>query len=334
MKSNVIAIDLGSSKTAIYRADAGLALFEPSVVALERDEKRTLKSVGNDAKKLIGRAAESTEVVMPIYESLISDEKATATMLETFINRITLHRLSARPSVIMNVPCGINIEELKKFDRVLQECGVSQVSFVESPILTAIGLGLPLSSSPIFLIDIGGGTTEISAISSDGVICGMSVNIGGRSIDQMISYFIEDNYMLKIGELTAETIKHSIGSLLEGDQMTMIVNGSDTITGRPKAISLSSSDMQMPIITFFDKIFQIVGMVMAKLPAEVAADIRRSGVYFSGGVSKIVGLEEYFNKKMGMRANLSTKGEIAALYGAGFLTTDNKLLKKYMIKTK
>ncbi len=334
MKSNVIAIDLGSSKTAIFRADAGLVLCEPSVVALMRDEKRSLKSVGNEAKKLIGRAAESTEVVLPIYESLISDEHATATMLETFINRITLHKLSARPSVIMNVPCGVNIEELKRFERVLAECDITNVSFVESPILTAIGLGLPLSSSPNFIIDIGGGTTEISAVSNDGVICGMSVNIGGRSIDQMITYFIEDNFMLKIGDLTAETIKHSIGSLLEGDQMTMIVNGSDTLSGRPKAISISSADMQMPICTFFDKIFQIVGMVMAKLPAEVAADIRRSGVYFSGGVSKIVGLEEYFYKKMGMRANLSGRSEVAALYGAGFLTTDNKLLKKYMIKTK
>ena len=233
---------------------------------------------------------------------------------------------------IFSVPCGIELPQIRKFEKMLISCDISNYSFVESPILTALGLGISMSNSnPCFIVDIGGGSTDIAAVTLDGVICGININMGGISIDAMLQNYIKEVYGLKIGALTSERMKISIGSLLEGDQTQMVINGRDINTGKPTAISIKSSDILPPIRDFFDKIFQIMGMVMSKLPAEVSADIRRNGVYFSGGVSKTVGLEEYFTRQMGVKANVSQDAEMATIVGGGIVASNKELLKQIRI---
>ena len=327
---NVIALDLGSSNTVIYQVGTGIVLFEPSVVALDR-EKRVVKEAGVEAKKLIGRSSDSTEVITPVFESEVGDSQALALMLERFLNKITVKKLSARPKVVMNVPCGADVTTVRKFENVLRMCDVTDYDFVESLIPTAFGLGLSMTMAPNFIVDIGGGTTEIGAVSSDGILCGISVNMGGMSLDSMIQSYMEESFGLKIGRLTAERVKLTIASLLKGDNVSMVVNGSDGATGRPRAVSITSRNVFQPVKVFYDKVFEIVQMVMSKLSAEVAADIRRNGVYFSGGGSKMVGLEDYFREKLGMSANIYDTAEVAACQGAGILAMDKKLLDKYMI---
>lgn len=334
MKTNGVCIDMGSSKTTIYQKGSGIVLCEPSVVALTREERRRIKEVGTPAKKLLGRVADNSEIVRPIFEALVEDGYAAVGMTEAFLNKITLRRLSARPYVLMSVPCGVDATALRRFERVLKGADVSEYDFIESPILTALGLGIQLTSAPSFIIDIGGGVTEIAAVSSDGIICGMSVNMGGISIDKMLKFYIEESYGLKIGDLSAEKLKLSIGSLFADEDLCAIVDGSDLYTGKPRAENLKSSDIIKPITAFFDKIFQITEMVMAKLPAEVSADVRRAGVYLSGGVSKTAGLEEYFYDKMGIRANVSDSGQFAVANGGGVVLNDKKLLERYKINIK
>ncbi len=332
MKSNSIAIDLGSSKTSIYQVGVGVVLCEPSIVAVANDSKLKIKEIGSGAKKLLGKTSEGTRIVSPIFESAIEDEAVATAMLENFLNKITIKKLSARPSVVFSVPCGIELPQIRKFEKMLISCDISNYSFVESPILTALGLGISMSNSnPCFIVDIGGGSTDIAAVTLDGVICGININMGGISIDAMLQNYIKEVYGLKIGALTSERMKISIGSLLEGDQTQMVINGRDINTGKPTAISIKSSDILPPIRDFFDKIFQIMGMVMSKLPAEVSADIRRNGVYFSGGVSKTVGLEEYFTRQMGVKANVSQDAEMATIVGGGIVASNKELLKQIRI---
>ena len=330
--SNVISIDIGSSNTGIYQAGSSVVLFEPSLIAFSADNRAEVKGVGAEAKKLVGRTTDSTVVVAPVFESVITDERSCAAMVECFLNRITVKRLSSRPRVLLSVPCGVSAQSLQASERVLIDAGVRDYAFVESPVLTAIGLGLPMTdSSPVFIVDIGGGTTEIAAVSLDGIICGVTVNMGGMSIDSMLMNHIEDRFGIKIGSLTAEIVKQKICSLIKGDMTSMIVNGQSVTTGRPHAEKISAVDLQEPLMIFFDKIFQIMSMVLSKLPAEVSADVRRSGVYFSGGVSKTAGLEEYFREKMNMRANIFPDCQVAAILGGGIVAENKDLLKKLRI---
>jgi len=335
MRNNAIAIDLGSVNTVIYQLGSGVVLSEPSVVALSVNGKSSIRAVGSEAKKLIGKTAETTKIVFPIVEGEIADIKNATAMTENFLNKITLRKLSLRPKALVSVPCGIENDEIKKYAKVLSGAGVYNADFVESPILTALGLGIPVSeSTPCFIIDVGGGTTNIAAVSLDGVIAGVNVNMGGRNVDAMIINRIADLFGLRIGMLTAEKIKTQIASLIEGDATRTVINGRDIESGKPRSVSVSASDVLLPVAAFFDKIFEIASMVMAKLPAEVSAEIRRSGVYFSGGVSRLPGLDGYFREHMAIRANVFEDPEMTAAIGGGILLGNEKLLKKVRIEKK
>lgn len=335
MRNNAIAIDMGSVNTVIYQLGSGVVLSEPSVVALSVNGKSSIRAVGSEAKKLIGKTAETTKIVFPIVEGEITDVKNATAMTENFLNKITLRKLSLRPKALVSVPCGIENDEIKKYAKVLSGAGVYNADFVESPILTALGLGIPVSeSTPCFIIDVGGGTTNIAAVSLDGVIAGVNVNMGGRNVDAMIINRIADLFGLRIGMLTAEKIKTQIASLIEGDATRTVINGRDIESGKPRSVSVSASDVLLPVAAFFDKIFEIASMVMAKLPAEVSAEIRRSGVYFSGGVSRLPGLDGYFRENMAIRANVFEDPEMTAAIGGGILLGNEKLLKKVRIEKK
>ena len=335
MRNNAIAIDMGSVNTVIYQLGSGVVLSEPSVVALSVNGKSSIRAVGSEAKKLIGKTAETTKIVFPIVEGEIADIKNATAMTENFLNKITLRKLSLRPKALVSVPCGIEKDEIKKYAKVLSGAGVYNADFVESPILTALGLGIPVSeSTPCFIIDVGGGTTNIAAVSLDGVIAGVNVNMGGRNVDAMIINRIADLFGLRIGMLTAEKIKTQIASLIEGDATRTVINGRDIESGKPRSVSVSASDVLLPVAAFFDKIFEIASMVMAKLPAEVSAEIRRSGVYFSGGVSRLPGLDGYFREHMAIRANVFEDPEMTAAIGGGILLGNEKLLKKLRIEKK
>ncbi len=335
MRNNAIAIDMGSVNTVIYQLGSGVVLSEPSVVALSVNGKSSIRAVGSEAKKLIGKTAETTKIVFPIVEGEITDVKNATAMTENFLNKITLRKLSLRPKALVSVPCGIENDEIKKYAKVLSGAGVYNADFVESPILTALGLGIPVSeSTPCFIIDVGGGTTNIAAVSLDGVIAGVNVNMGGRNVDAMIINRIADLFGFRIGMLTAEKIKTQIASLIEGDATRTVINGRDIESGKPRSVSVSASDVLLPVAAFFDKIFEIASMVMAKLPAEVSAEIRRSGVYFSGGVSRLPGLDGYFRENMAIRANVFEDPEMTAAIGGGILLGNEKLLKKVRIEKK
>ena len=312
MRGKTIALDLGSVNTCIYQLGAGVVLSEPSAVAYTEGTKKKIKAVGAEAKKLVGKTADMTQVVYPVFEAQIEDEKMATAMVENFLNKITLRKFGARPSVLLSVPCGLENEEIVKYEKVLNGAGVYHIDYVESPILTALGLGVPVSeSTPCFIIDLGGGTTSIAAVSLDGVIAGVNVNMG---------------------TLTAERIKIQIGSFIENDGTRTLVNGRDVSTGKPRSVSIGVQDVMVPVKMFFDKIFEIVELVMAKLPAEVSAEIRRAGVYFAGGTSKFVGLDNYFRDKMAIRANMSEEPEMVNVLGGGIVAGDLDLLKKVRLK--
>lgn len=329
MRVNTIAINIGCSKTTIYELGVGIVLCEATCIAISGDGPYTVKAVGNEANKLVGKTSESTRVIWPVEEGEIENEKALVLLMQKFFEMISVKRFHFKPRVILSIPCGSENALLKKYERVLGECGIYNIDFVECPILVALGVGAPITeANPCFFIDIGGGTTQFSAVSLDGVIVGANVNMGGKNIDAMLIDHIEDKYHLKIGTLTAERLKIKIGSLSTNDDVRTVVNGRDIETGNPVSVSLCAQDIVEPIKAFFDMVFKIAKKVLAKLPAEVSADIKRAGIYLVGGTSKTAGLEMYFVKNMNMRANMTDEPDMAPAIGGGILAGKKDVLNK------
>ena len=182
-----LAIDLGSSVTKIFKIGSGVVLAEPTCIAVSTSSG-TVKAIGEEAKLLIGKTAEFTTIVFPVFEADIVNEEMAAVMLTYFLSKIGVTRSRARKAeALFSVPCGAQDELLEKYRRLAAACGIGSVCFVEVPFLSALGQNMPLSETePVFVVDMGGGSTNIAAFSLDGVIAGIGLNIGGGNIDSHI----------------------------------------------------------------------------------------------------------------------------------------------------
>jgi len=330
-----LAIDLDSSYTNIYMVGGGVVLSEPTVCAVSTDEKGEVKAIGDEAKKLIGKTAKNTKTVFPVFEGEIVNEKVASGMLKEFLNKIGVRGSLFGVQAVMSVPCGVTGDMLDKYKKVAKSCGISSVSFVESPLLSALGQRIPLNdSTPCFIIDMAGGTTNIAAVTLDGVIAGVSVNFGANKISTDIIDYVSDAYGLQIGFLTAERLKTEIGSLDKNDGLTTVVNGRDLKTGAPRAVSIRAMDIFEPVTKYFDKVAELAIAVLKKLPPEVSAEIRHAGVYVSGVASSVYGLDKYYSDKFGMKVNVSDNGLMSVVLGGGVVVGNKELLKKLAVNVK
>ncbi len=331
-----LAIDLGSSMTKIYRADtnSGVVLAEPSCVAVVGEEQE-IKAIGKEAKNLIGKTAEYTNIVYPVYEGEIVDMRLAATMLKEFLSRIGIKASALRRAqILFSVPCGISERSLSEYITLTEECGLRKVWFVEQPYLAALGAGAALGDAdPVFCLDIGGGVSNAAVVSGDGIIAGISMNIGGNNMDANIISKIATNNRLLIGALTAEKIKNEIGSLSPGALGTMVAEGSSTETCQPSASSVQAADLTECIRVYINKVIEYATAVLWKLPAEVAATVNRNGVYLSGGAMKIPYVPQYIGSKLGMRFRVCEEPQFATVLGGGVLLRDKELLLQFAKKT-
>ncbi len=326
-----LAIDLGSSVTKIYRADAGsgVVLAEPSCVAVS-GVNREIKAIGKDAKKLVGKTAEFTEIVFPVYEGEIVDMRLAEAMLKEFLSRIGI-----RPSVlkrsftVFSVPCGASAKLREDYAALAEECGLKRLCFVEAPFLAALGADAVLSeANPVFCLDIGGGVTNAAVLSLDGIIAGLSMNVGGNNMDANIIDRIEACKGLHIGALTAERVKNEIGSLAVGARGATVVEGSLVSAMRPGSVSVQASEIEPCIRIYIDKILEYASLVLQKLPAEVAAAVNSNGVYLSGGVVKLSFVPEYIAKKLDMRIHVCDEPQFAVVTGGGAAVRDERILAR------
>ncbi len=328
-----LAIDLGSSTTKIYRADtnSGVVLAEPSCVAVVGGSEESIRAIGKEAKSLIGKTAEYTDIIYPVYEGKIVHMPLAIAMLKEFFKRIDMKpTLLRRAQVLFSVPCGIPDKFLNDYMTLAEECGLKKVYFVEQPYLAALGSGAILSDSdPVFCLDIGGGVTNAAVISADGIISGLSMNVGGNNMDANIISTIANRQKLLVGALTAERIKNEIGSLSVNALGTVVVQGRSTVTCQPSSASVQASDLTECISIYADKAVEYAVMVLRNLPAEVSATVNRGGVYLSGGAMKIQHLPQYLGGKLGMRFRLSEEPQFATVLGGGVLLRDKELLRRF-----
>ena len=324
-----LAIDFGTSVTKIYKIGSGIVLAEATCVTVQKDTGE-IRAYGNDAKRLLGKTADQTDVCFPVYEGEIVSERLAGALLEYFVRKVARH---SSIEALFCVPCGFKVESREKIYRVAKAAGISRVHFAETPFCSALGQDVPLSDpNPVFVIDIGAGVSSISVFSLDGVIAGVSMNVGGNNMDVHIIDHVAEKFNLKIGSLTSEKLKNSVGSLIEDDNQSTIINGRDLSTGRPRSVSLSSSDIEFPVRIYIDKIIEYAELVLQKLPAEVSATIGKTGVYLSGGVMNLAGVADYIGEKLQMEAHLPSDPQMAVVLGGGRAIGNGSLLRRIRLE--
>lgn len=304
--SNDLSIDLGTANTLIYVKSQGIVLNEPSVVAIRHDRSgfpKKVAAVGHQAKKMLGRTPGNIITIRPMKDGVIADFFVTEKMLQHFIKKVHSNSLiKPSPRVLVCVPVGATQVERRAIKESAQGAGAREVYLIEEPMASAIGSGLPVSEATgSMVIDIGGGTTEVAVISLNGIVYSSSVRIGGDRFDESIINYVKKNYGSLIGEVTAERIKHSIGSACANNEIKEIqVRGRNLAEGIPRSFILNSSEI---LEAFQEPLTGIVSSVIVALeqcPPELASDIAESGMVLTGGGALLKDLDRLLIKETGI----------------------------------
>src|SRR5512143_2411568 len=243
-----MAVDLGTANTLVYVRGRGVVLNEPSVVAINQTSGGIL-AVGAEAKRMIGRTPGNIVAISPLKDGVIADFDTTERMLRYFIQQVHRRRHFAKPRVVVCVPSGITGVEQRAVKDAGYQAGARKVYIIEEPMAAAIGAGLPVHEpTGNMVVDIGGGTSEVAVISLGGIVCSLSVRVGGDELDNAIIQYVKKEYSLMLGERTAEEIKVAIGSAFPmPDEPHAEIRGRDLITGLPKTVVISAAEVRKAI---------------------------------------------------------------------------------------
>ena len=313
-----IAVDLGTANTLIYVRGHGVVLNEPSVVAMSvRDG--TVLAVGLDAKRMMGRTPAHIQAIRPLKDGVIADFDVCEKMLRFFLQKVHKSRFS-KPRMIICVPSGVTPVERRAVTDAAELAGARKPAYViEEPMAAAIGAGLPVQEpTGNMIVDIGGGTTEVAVISLGGIVASQSVRIAGDELDDAVINYIKKEYSLALGERTAEEIKIAMGSAwpLE-EELTAEVRGRDLVSGLPKTIVITTTEIRAAIDEPVQAICDAVKATLDKTPPELAADIMEQGIMLSGGGALLTGLDLRLRHETGMPIHIADDPLQSVAIGSG-----------------
>ncbi len=290
--SKDIGIDLGTANVLIYEKGKGIVLEEPSVVSMDAQTGRMI-AAGEEARQMLGRTPGKIEVVRPMKDGVIADIAATEMMLKHFINSLNIKGMLSQPRIMICCPTNITLVEKNAIREAAEKCGAREVFIEEEPKIGALGAGMDISKpSGNMVIDVGGGTADIAVLSLGDIVTSASIKIAGNRFDQDIVDYIKTNYKLLIGDRTAEEIKISVATVYpEGREEELQVRGRDLVSGLPRTITISSTEVEESLRESVRIIVHAAKNVLEQTPPELSADIMNKGIVLTGGGALLHGLD-------------------------------------------
>lgn len=333
--SHDVGIDLGTANTLVYVRGKGIVIREPSAVARHKKTKEIL-AIGASAKKMMGRAPATIETIRPLKDGVIADFDATAAMLKHYVKKVhesgTVIPKIPRPKVIIGIPSGVTEVERRAVADATIDAGAREAHLIEEPMAAAVGAGLPIEGAEgNFIVDIGGGTSEIAVISLGGIVLGRSVRIAGDEMDEAIISYVRLKYSLLLGQPTAEEVKMSIGSAVSAKDKFMVVRGRDLETGLPKSIKLTSSEIQEALSPILQEIIGNIVDTLEETPPELTGDIMEKGITLAGGGALISGIDKMISDATKMPVWVADDPLTCVVRGCGICLENASLLGKIRV---
>jgi len=332
MFSNDLAIDLGTANTLVISRGRGIIINEPSVVAVKRERygEQTILAVGLEAKEMVGKTPGNIQAIRPMRDGVIADFDMTEKMIRRFIEKAHGRRTLISPRIIICVPYGLTQVERKAVRESAMSAGAREVFLIEEPMAAAIGAGLDIREPQgNFVVDIGGGTTEIGVISLGGLVISKSIRVAGDKIDQSIVDYVKKKYNLLIGERIAEEIKINIGTASPLDEkLSMIVNGRDQVEGLLSSIEMSSEDVREAMKEPLREIVEAVRDILELMPPDLAGDIVQNGIILTGGGGLIRKLDKYISSIVKIPVFVAEEPLLAVARGTGRALEEIELLQQ------
>ncbi len=316
-----IAIDLGTANTVIIHNDR-VVVDEPSIVAIERNTGKVI-AVGKLAMQMHGKTHENIKTIRPLRDGVIADFNAAEFMIRGLIKMINPGRRLFAPSLklVICIPSGITEVEKRAVKDSAEHAGGKEVYLIHEPMAAALGIGIDVEE-PMgnMIVDIGGGTSDIAIIALGGIVCDKSIRIAGDELTADIEDYMRRQHNILVGERTAERIKIEVGAAipeLDNPPPDYPVHGRDLMTGVPKEIFVSYSEIAHALDKSISKIEEAILNALEITPPELAADIYRTGIYLTGGGALLRGLDKRISLKTKLPVHVAEDPLRAVARGTG-----------------
>lgn len=327
MSNNIYGIDLGTSNIKVYCKPTGKILNEKNVIAVVN--KNQMYAYGDAAYAMYEKAPEQIQVSFPIVNGVIADFNHMQTMMIEFLEKHMKGKLRGAEFIVA-VPTDITEVEKKAFFDIFYKSKMKPKSVLlcEKPLADAVGLGLDVNEpTGVMIVDIGADTTEISVISLGGLVLSDLLHFGGNRIDESIISYVKRTFNLVIGRKTAKTLKEELGSGTPDLDRKMVIVGRDVVSGLPIEMELSADVIYEAIKENLNSICNSIKMILEKTPPELAKDIIHSGIYITGGASKIHNLDKLFTQITNIKVNTCDMPEESAVLGLNKIVSEEKYKK-------
>ncbi|OGZ65881.1 MAG: rod shape-determining protein [Candidatus Staskawiczbacteria bacterium RIFCSPHIGHO2_02_FULL_43_16] len=333
-----MAIDLGTANSLVYVKDRGIIINEPSVVAVNNKTGQIL-AIGEEAKKMVGRTPSYITATRPLVNGVISDFEVTEQMLKYFIEKAVAGSkkwwgFGYSPRVIIGIPCGVTEVERKAVRDAAKNAGARTVFLIEEPLASAIGAKLPIQEpGGNFIVDIGGGTTEVAVISLGGIVAFRSLRVAGDKLNDDIIQFAQKEYKLLIGERTAEFIKINIGSAMAmKEKKEMPMRGRNLVTGLPEEVVIFNDDIQRALERSVKQIVAAIKTTIEETPPELLSDVMTNGIFLAGGGSLLRGLDALIARETKMPCRIIDDPLTSVVRGCGIALENIETLETLVQK--
>lgn len=330
---NELAIDLGTANTLIYAPGKGIVLNEPSVVALDRYDGEVI-CIGSTALKLLGREPKDIEVHRPIRCGTIFNFEVTQKMLKTFLIKATDGY--RRGHFVVGVPGSSTAVEQRSIRDAARDSGGVRVDLVDEGLAAGLGAGIDFEDERAHLVvDIGGGTTNVGIIASGGVVSSVTLTAAGNAMDESIRDYIRSKYCLHIGELTAESVKKQLGSLVEdaiADEESMVVVGKHILDGSANAVKITAGEIREALQPILNEIVAGVHRAIEETQPEAVGDIYHSGIILTGGGALMKGMAERLQSDLQLHVAVPEDPTVTVALGAGRLLAERGKLERASVR--
>jgi rod shape-determining protein MreB len=300
-----IAVDLGTTYSLVYTQEDGILLREPSAVAVKRTTREAI-AFGQRAREMLGRAPEFIEVIRPLSDGVIADFDAARALLRHFIRAASRRHYLSRRAVIVCIPFGATAVEMEALRREAIAAGAHRVDLVKEPFAAALGAGLPIEKPHgNLVIDIGGGTTEVTSLALNDIVHCESLRMAGNAMDLAVQAYFRQQHSFFIGETTAEQIKMRFGAVYENGNESFEVKGLNRRNGKPQRLEVRAGEIREALEPVARQITDAVRRCVERLSPELASDVFSDGAAMVGGGSLLSGWPLRFREAMGLKIRVS-----------------------------
>ncbi len=321
MAGNIYGLDLGTYEIKVYDERKDEIWKEKSAIATKNQTE--IFAVGDEAYAMYEKAPQNIEVLFPMQGGVIARFYDMQNLLENLLRK----RQFFGSEYVIAIPTDITeVEKRAFYDLVYHSSArAKSVSVVERGIADAIGCKIDVyQTGGVMILNMGGGTMELSVLAYGGIVMNRLLKFGGEQFDQEIINLVRRNRDFLIGRKTAEQLRRTFGIFSEDTKSKMQIAGRNLILGLPQRTDISIGLVRAALKEQMDDCVDAIQTMIQRIPPDVLRELKKSGIYLTGGMANLRGIAEYLEESVGVRVSTADYPELCSMNGLREIIQDKK----------